>query len=312
VLDGKSLGRKIREEVTAGAREFRESYGRPPGLAVVLVGDDPASAVYVGNKEKSARAAGFRSEIRRLAADASRDAVLDAVRALGEDDGIDGLLVQLPLPAHLDAVEVQRAVDPEKDVDGFHPENAGRLLLGQTDGLVPCTPLGVMALIDSAGIDLRGAEAVVVGRSNIVGKPVALLLLARHATVTVCHSRTNDLKAVCSRADVLIAATGIPGLIRAEHVKRGAVVIDVGIHSVTETTEAERLLAGQPTRLERFARRGHALVGDVLYGEVAERAGAITPVPGGVGPLTVAMLLSNTLGAASRRVERAQGAVGAT
>ncbi len=300
ILDGKALARRIRSGLAAEAEEFRSRHGRPPGLAVVLVGDDPASSVYVGRKQKSARKAGFRSELVTLPAQASESDVLATVARLGGDDGIDGLLVQLPLPAGIDVARVQRAVPVGKDVDGFHPRNAGRLLLGQPDGLVPCTPLGVMALLDLAGTDLKGANAVVVGRSNIVGKPVALLLLARHATVTLCHSRTRDLGGVCRGADVLIAATGIPGLIGREHVRPGAVVIDVGIHRVEGSDEAERLLAGQPGRLARFRETGNALVGDVLYGEVADVAGAITPVPGGVGPLTVAMLLSNTLAAARR------------
>jgi len=205
-LDGKALAREIRERVAQRAAAFRERAGRPPGLAVILVGDDPASAVYVRNKERSAERAGLRSEVVRLPADITQAALLERVREVADDPGIDGLLVQLPLPAHLDAEAVQHAVPPEKDVDGFHPENAGRLLLGQSGGLVPCTPRGAMALIDRAGTPLAGAHAVIVGRSNIVGKPLALLLLARHATVTLCHSRTRDLAAECRRADVLVAA----------------------------------------------------------------------------------------------------------
>jgi len=305
ILDGKSLAARICDRLHGEAESFRGRHGRAPGLAVVLVGDDPASRVYVGRKEKTARKAGFRSELVALPRDAPESTVLETVRRLGAENGVDGLLVQLPLPGGVDVARVQRTVPPAKDVDGFHPENAGRLLLGQSDGLVPCTPRGVMALLDLAGADLRGAHAVVVGRSNIVGKPVALLLLSRHATVTLCHSRTRDLAAVCRGADVLIAATGIAGLIGRSHVKPGAIVIDVGIHRVDDEADAARLLAGQPARLERFARKKSALVGDVLFGEVAGRAGAITPVPGGVGPLTVAMLLSNTLDAARRHAGEA-------
>ncbi len=303
ILDGKALAKKIRGEVGAGVTAFEGRHGRRPGLAVVLVGDDPASRVYVGKKETAAHEAGMRSEVVRLAADAARERVLAEILRLGEDPVVDGLLVQLPLPPHLDPVEIQRAVPPSKDVDGLHPANAGRLLLGQPGGLVPCTPRGIMALLEVSGAELRGAEAVVVGRSNIVGKPVSLLLLARHATVTLCHSRTHDLSAVCRRADVLVAATGWPGLIGRDHVKPGAVVIDVGTNRVEDPEVAERVLAGQPGRLDRFRKKGHALVGDVVYGEALESAGAVTPVPGGVGPLTVAMLLDNTLVAARIHAE---------
>lgn len=301
ILDGKALAARIRERVAAEAAELAETTGRPPGLAVVLVGEDPASTVYVRNKEKAAREAGFHSVVERLDAGASQHQVLDTVGRLAASPEIDGMLVQLPLPDGLDAEAVQRAVPPAMDVDGFHPENAGRLLLGRDDGLVACTPRGVLALIDESGMDLRGREAVVVGRSNIVGKPVSLLLLSRHATLTVCHSRTRDLAEVCRRADVLVASVGAPGIVRGEHVKPGAVVIDVGINRITDPAQAEDLLAGQDKRLARFRKKGHALVGDVHYGEAREHAAAITPVPGGVGPLTVAMLLENTLIAARRR-----------
>lgn len=301
ILDGKALAGRIRERLATEAAELAETTGRPPGLAVVLVGDDPASSVYVRNKEKAAQQAGFHSVVERLDASASQHQVLDTVSRLAASPDIDGMLVQLPLPEGMDTEAVQRAVPPAMDVDGFHPENAGRLLLGRDDGLISCTPRGVMALIEEAGVELRGREAVVVGRSNIVGKPVSLLLLSQHATVTMCHSRTRDLGEVCRRADVLIASVGKPGLIRGEHVKPGAVVIDVGINRITDAAQAEDLLSGQDKRLERFRKKGHALVGDVHYGEAREPAAAITPVPGGVGPLTVAMLLDNTLVAARRR-----------
>lgn len=300
ILDGKALATKIHERVRQEAAELSARAGTPPGLAVILVGENPASEVYVRNKAKSAAELGFRSELLRLPADASRGAVLEAIARFRDDRGIHGMLVQLPLPAHLDAEEMQRAVPPEKDVDGFHPVNAGKLLLGSDDGLVPCTPFGVMALLDEYQIPLAGKHAVVVGRSNIVGKPQAMLLLRRHATVTICHSRTQDLAAVCRQADVLIAAVGVPGLVRGAHVKPGAVVIDVGMNRITDPAAARDLLDGQPGRFARFEKNGHALVGDVHYGEAAAAASAITPVPGGVGPLTVAMLLSNTLLAARR------------
>lgn len=302
LLDGNALAKKLRAEVTDRARAFAQETGRAPGLAVILVGDHAASAVYVGHKEKAAREAGFASTVARLPAEATREEVIAQIDRLARDGAVDGMLVQLPLPAQIDPIEVQRAIPPEKDVDGFHPVNAGKLLLGQPGGFVPCTPLGVMALLDEVGVPLKGAEAVIVGRSTIVGKPQALLLLERHATVTVCHSRTRDLAAVCRRADVLVAAVGVPGLVRGSWIKPGAAVVDVGINRITDRALAEDLLAGQPGRLEKFEKNGHALVGDVHFGEASEVAGWLTPVPGGVGPLTVALLLSNTV-AAARRAE---------
>ncbi len=300
ILDGKALSRRLQAQLAERVAEFTRRAGRPPGLAVVLVGDDPASAVYVRNKEKSARAVGMASTVERLPADATRERVLATIRRLAADASVDGMLVQLPLPGHLDEREVLEAIPPGKDVDGFHPVNAGKLLLGEDDGIVACTPRGILALVDEAGLDLAGKRAVVVGRSNIVGKPVALLLLRRHATVTVCHSRTRDLAAVCREADLLVASVGRPGLVRGDFVKEGAVVIDVGINRITDPVLAEDLLAGQEKRLARFRQKGHALVGDVHFAEAAARAAAITPVPGGVGPLTVTMLLDNTLLAAER------------
>jgi methylenetetrahydrofolate dehydrogenase (NADP+)/methenyltetrahydrofolate cyclohydrolase len=300
ILNGKTLAKTLNARLADRCHAFTERAGRPPGLAVILVGDNPASEVYVTSKARAAGDVGMRSELVRLPADAPRSRVLEEIARLSDDPGLDGLLVQLPLPPHLDEEEIQRAVPPEMDVDGFHPVNAGKLLLGSDDGFVACTPRGVMALIDESGVELRGAEAVVVGRSNIVGKPLVHLLLARHATVAVCHSRTRDLAEVTRRADVLVAAVGRAGLVAGEHVKPGAVVIDVGINEVRDPEQARRLLAGQDKRLERFEKRGRALVGDVHYGEAREVAGAITPVPGGVGPLTVAMLLDNTMLSAER------------
>jgi methylenetetrahydrofolate dehydrogenase (NADP+)/methenyltetrahydrofolate cyclohydrolase len=300
ILDGKALAQTIKERLGHEAKLLSEATGVRPGLAVILVGDDPASQVYVGSKTRSANELGFRSELVRMAEDTTREALMAKVDELASDPGIHGMLVQLPLPAHIDAEEVQRAIPPQKDVDGFHPVNAGKLLLGSDDALVSCTPLGCMALIDEAGVELKGKEVVIVGRSNIVGKPLFHLMLQRHATVTICHSRTRDLEEVCRRADVLVAAVGVPGLLRGAHVKEGAVVIDVGINRITDAAQADDLLAGQDKRRARFEKKGHALVGDVHYGEAREKASAITPVPGGVGPLTVAMLLSNTLLAARR------------
>ncbi|MCU0254074.1 MAG: bifunctional 5,10-methylenetetrahydrofolate dehydrogenase/5,10-methenyltetrahydrofolate cyclohydrolase [Acidobacteria bacterium] len=300
ILDGNALAKTIRAGVAEQAASFQAAAGRPPGLSVILVGDDPASAVYVGHKEKAAREAGFVSSVVRLPATASQSEVLDLIARMAADRAVDGMLVQLPLPKQVDPLAVQRAIPPGKDVDGFHPVNAGMLLLGQKGGFVPCTPLGVMALLDEAQVPLEGAEAVVVGRSTIVGKPVAQLLLDRHATVTIAHSRTRGLAEVCRRADVLVAAVGVPGLARGSFVKPGAAVIDVGINRITDPALAEDLLAGQPERLEKFRKNGQALVGDVHFGEAARVAGWITPVPGGVGPLTVALLLRNTLEGARR------------
>ncbi len=303
-IDGKTIAREYRARVAEGVAKFKQEAGRPPGLFVVLVGDDPASAVYVGKKEKAAAEVGMHSGIVRLPGDASREDVLTRLEEIGSDPAIDGILVQLPLPSHLDTDEIQRAVPALKDVDGFHPQNAGRLLLGQEGGFVACTPAGVMVMLEHCGIDLRGLEAVIVGRSNIVGKPLAQLMLAKHATVTICHSRTRDLAGVCRRADVLVACTGVPGLIRGEHIKPGAVVIDVGINPISDPEQARDLLAGQPRRLERFEKRKSALVGDVHFGEALEKASFITPVPGGVGPMTVALLLGNALEAAWRAHRR--------
>jgi methylenetetrahydrofolate dehydrogenase (NADP+) / methenyltetrahydrofolate cyclohydrolase len=272
LMDGKALAARIREEVAADVAAFP----RPIGLATVLVGDDPASDVYIRSKHRATLEVGIEARDLRLPASTSEGELLALVQELNADDAIDGILVQLPLPAQVDQGRIIRAVDPVKDVDGFHPVNAGLLLAG-TPGHVPGTPLGILELLDEYGVELEGADAVVVGRSDIVGKPVALLLLHRNATVTICHSRTRDLGAETARADVLVAAVGIPGIVRPEMVKEGAAVVDVGINR----TEA-------------------GLVGDVVA-EVAERAGLLTPVPGGVGPMTIAMLLKGTVRAARYR-----------
>jgi methylenetetrahydrofolate dehydrogenase (NADP+)/methenyltetrahydrofolate cyclohydrolase len=271
-MDGKALAARIREEV---AREVA-GFERPVGLATVLVGDDPASDVYIRAKHRATLEVGMVPRDVRLPAETGEDELLELVHGLNADDEVDGILVQLPLPPQIDEGRVIRAVDPVKDVDGFHPLNAGLLLAGRP-GHVPGTPAGILELLDEYGVELQGAEAVVVGRSDIVGKPVALLLLHRHATVTICHSRTRDLAAVVRRADVVVAAVGVPGIVTAEMVKPGAAVVDVGI-----------------TRTEA------GLVGDVDP-DVAEVAGLLTPVPGGVGPMTIAMLLRSTLRAARYR-----------
>ena len=275
IIDGKAIAADVRAEVRREVEAFRERFGESPGLATVLVGDDPASKIYVGGKHRASEEVGIRSIGHELPADASEEELLELVGELNSDDGVSGFIVQLPLPAHIDAGRVIAAVDPAKDVDGLTPTNAGLLVQGH-DALVSATPSGVMELLRRSGVALEGAEAVVVGRSDLVGRPVASLLLAANATVTMCHSRTRDLPGVCRRGDVLVAAVGRPRLITGEMVKPGATVIDVG------TTRTE-----------------DGLVGDVDFESAAERARAITPVPGGVGPMTIAMLLRNTVRAAT-------------
>ena len=276
VIDGKQVAARVQEEVAREVAQLKEE-GLTPGLAVVLVGDDPASQVYTANKERTARELGMHSVLHKLPATASQDEVAELVQRLNRDPAIHGILVQSPLPEGLDIDAVVRLIDPLKDVDGFHPENVGRLWLGQ-DGLVPCTPAGVMRLLKEYGVDPKGKHAVIVGRSNIVGKPMAALLLRAHATVTVCHSRTVDLKETCRRADILVAAVGKLQMITGEYIKPGAVVIDVGINPVP----------GYKRRIR----------GDVDFDSAAEVASLITPVPGGVGPMTIAMLMANTVKAA--------------
>jgi methylenetetrahydrofolate dehydrogenase (NADP+)/methenyltetrahydrofolate cyclohydrolase len=278
IIDGKAIAADVRAQVAREVSEHRERYGEAPGLATVLVGDDPASKIYVGGKHRASEQVGIHSIEHELPGDTPEDELLELVEELNADDAVNGFIVQLPLPGHIDPARVVAAIDPRKDVDGLTPTNAGLLVQGR-DALVPATPSGVMELLRRSGAELEGAEAVVVGRSDLVGRPVASLLLAQNATVTVCHSRTRDLGAVCARGDVLVAAVGRPRLITAEMVKPGATVIDVG------TTRTE-----------------DGLVGDVDFGSVAERARAITPVPGGVGPMTIAMLLRNTLKAARAQV----------
>ena len=285
VIDGKSVAEALRGEVATRVAALESRHGVKPGLAVVLVGEDPASKVYVANKARQTVEAGMRSFEHKLPATTSEAELLALVARLNADDAVDGILVQMPLPTHIDSGRVIEAIDPAKDVDGLNPVNAGRLLAG-TEGLVPCTPLGCLKLIKTVQPQIAGLEAVVVGRSILVGKPVAQLLLAESATVTVAHSKTRDLASVCRRADILVAAVGRPQMIAGDWIKDGAIVIDVGINRVPNPESGE----GR-TRL----------VGDVAYAQAAERASAITPVPGGVGPMTIACLLTNTLDAAIRR-----------
>jgi len=277
IIDGKALALKLREDIAQEVCALEASTGIKPGLAAILVGDDPASAVYVRNKKIACEKAGLYPQEHFLPASTTQEALLALIHQINADPNIHGILVQLPLPAHIESQVILQAVSPEKDADGFHPVNVGRLV-GGAPVFVPCTPKGVMHMIDSTGVEITGKRAVVIGRSNIVGKPVAMLLLHRHATVTICHSRTTDLPAVVHEADIVIAAIGKPGFVTSDMVKEGAVVIDVGIN---------RLPDGK-------------LVGDVDFDRVKERASWITPVPGGVGPMTIAMLLQNTLESAKR------------
>jgi methylenetetrahydrofolate dehydrogenase (NADP+)/methenyltetrahydrofolate cyclohydrolase len=304
ILDGTKIASEIRAEVAAEVKTMTAA-GIRPGLAVVLLGHNPASEIYVRGKVKSCEEVGIYSEQHTPPETISTKELLALVRELNERDEIDGILVQLPLPAQVDSKKVLLAVDPAKDVDGFHPMNVG-LLSTQREGLVACTPAGVMEILKRSQIPVAGQEAVVVGRSDIVGKPVAMLLINANATVTVCHSKTRDLPGVCRRADILVAAIGRAGMITRDFVKPGATVIDVGTNKVTEPAEFQRLYAGNAKREETFRTKGSTLVGDV-HPEVAEVAGAMTPVPGGVGPLTIAMLMSNTVRAAKlRRGSRVQ------
>ena len=275
LISGKAVSAALRTQIREETAALRENHGIHPGLAVVLVGNDPASQIYVRNKQKACEEVGFRAFEYRLNENSTQEQLLDLIRVLNKDDKVHGILVQLPLPKHIDEQTVILTISPEKDVDAFHPMNVGRIMIGNYEFL-PCTPAGVMELIDSTGVDLNGANCVVVGRSNIVGKPMAMLLLHRNATVTICHSRTRNLAEVCAGADILVSAVGKPHFIRADMVKDGAVVIDVGMNHD----------------------ENGKLCGDVEFAEVEPKASYITPVPGGVGPMTITTLLKNTLHAA--------------
>ena len=298
ILDGSKIAHEIRSEAAAEVKTMAAA-GVRPGLAVVLVGHNPASEIYVRGKVKACEEVGIYSEKVTPPESVTTAELLGLVENLNRREEIDGILVQLPLPPQVDSKKVLQAVDPAKDVDGFHPMNVG-FLSTQRPGLVPCTPAGVIEILKRSNISIAGSEAVVVGRSDIVGKPAAMLLLNANATVTVCHSKTHDLPGVCRRADILVAAIGRPGMITRAFVKPGATVIDVGMNTVTDPAEFQRFFAGNAKREETFRKKGSTLVGDV-HPEVAEVAGAITPVPGGVGPLTIAMLMFNTIKAAKMR-----------
>jgi methylenetetrahydrofolate dehydrogenase (NADP+)/methenyltetrahydrofolate cyclohydrolase len=299
VLDGATVAKAIKEEVASEVSQLAER-GLRPGLAVVLAGSDPASQIYTSNKVKTCEQLGLYSEKIELPETTSTEELLKLVRDLNSRDEIDGILIQLPLPKQVDASLVLNSVDPAKDVDGFHPVNIGKLTLNES-GLRPCTPSGIIEMLDLYQIELKGARAVVMGRSRIVGLPMALLLLHRHATVTICHSRTRDLPAVAREADILVAAIGKLGMVDASYIKPGAAVIDVGTNRITDRESLERFFGDHPKRRAAFEKNGSTLIGDVNPRAAAEVAGYLTPVPGGVGPLTIAMLMKNTLTAMKMR-----------
>jgi methylenetetrahydrofolate dehydrogenase (NADP+)/methenyltetrahydrofolate cyclohydrolase len=294
ILDGKKYADDMLEEVRAKTAKIAASGKRIPALAVILVGNDPASQVYVRNKFAACGRTGIKSIEYKLSADTSQEALNDIIDSLNADGSADGILVQLPLPKHINAKSVLLRIDPAKDVDGLHPYNQGLLLQG-VKGLRPCTPSAVTRMLKAYGVAMKGVRALVIGRSEIVGKPMALMLLEEHATVAIAHSRTQDLPAICREADILVAAIGRPGMVEGNWVKPGAVVIDVGINEVTDELEAAEIMANEPKKLETLRAKGRVLYGDVRFGEAKQTAGAITPVPGGVGLLTVAGLMMNTL-----------------
>lgn len=299
LLDGKRVAQAIREELAVEIARLTER-GVVPGLAVVLVGDDPASHLYVASKSSAAREVGIYETTLRFPATLAEAELLGALDRLNRDEGVDAILVQLPLPRTIDAQRVLESIDPRKDVDGFHPVNVGRLVQGRP-APAPCTPAGILELLKRENVEIRGRRAVVVGRSDIVGKPMATLLLAADATVTTAHSKTRDLPAVCREADLLVAAIGRPGFVTSDFVKDGAVLVDVGINRIERREDLERFFPGDTARAETFARKGSTIVGDCDPASAYPKAARYTPVPGGVGPLTIAMLLSNTVDLAKRR-----------
>ena len=305
VLDGNKIRDEIKSEL-AGRIAALKTAGITPGLAAVLVGNNPASEVYVRNKVKMCGSLGLYSEKIELPTGTTTDQLLALVADLNRRDEIDGILVQLPLPPHVDAKRVLEAIRPDKDVDGFLPVNIGKLVSGRP-GLAPCTPLGIIEILDRSHIPIEGARAVVLGRSDTVGKPVAMMLLHRHATVTICHSRTRDLAAVAREADILVAAMGRPALVTGNFIKPGATVIDVGISRLNSPDEIRRIFHDPASPLAQLESKGSVLVGDVQPEDVRQKAGAFTPVPGGVGPLTIAMLMSNTVAAARMRRQEPSG-----
>ncbi len=299
LMDGKKLAEKIKKEIKKEVEELKKKKINIK-LSVILVGENPASQIYVKNKVKSSEEVGIISEVLKLEKDVTEEILSYHISNLNENDDVDGILVQLPLPETIDPFRILNQIDPLKDVDGFHPYNIGLLSLGKAI-LKPCTPLGIIELLKEYKIEIKGKEAVVVGRSDIVGKPMATMLLQENATVTICHSKTENLKEVTSRADILIAAIGKPGFIKKDMVKKGAVIIDVGINTITTKADAFKFFSKDPLKLQKFMEKGSILIGDVDFSEVVDKVSHITPVPGGVGPLTVTMLLQNCLKAAKHR-----------
>jgi methylenetetrahydrofolate dehydrogenase (NADP+)/methenyltetrahydrofolate cyclohydrolase len=299
ILNGNEIRDQIKAELGAKIAELRAA-GIQPGLSVILVGNDPASEIYTRNKAKTCKDLGMASERIELPSSITTDELLAKVNELNRRDDVDGILVQLPLPPQVDSKKILLSVDPQKDVDGFHPVNVGNLVTGRP-GLVPCTPSGIIEILKRSQIPIEGQRAVVIGRSDIVGKPVAMLLMHQNATVTVCHSKTRDLPGICREADILVAALGKPGMVTSEFVKPGATVIDVGISQLTRREDVERYFPGNAKKLQEVETKGSTLIGDVDPSSVGAVAGALTPVPGGVGPLTIAMLMVNTVRAARLR-----------
>ena len=306
ILDGRRLAAELRRETAEGVAALKGSAGITPRLSIVLVGDDPASRVYTRGKARASAEVGMVGDLIPLPGSTAQADLLALVGRLNADPSVHGILVQLPLPAHIASEAVLEAIDPAKDVDGFHPLNAGRLLTGGAGaaGFVPCTPAGIIELLRRNGVPMAGRHAVVVGRSNIVGKPAAVLLLRENATVTICHSRTPDLETITTQADILVSAVGRKAFLRERHIARGAAVVDVGMNRCEDPEEARELFAGDPARIREVREKGSTLVGDVHPAEALEKAGWFTPVPGGVGPMTVALLLSNTLRAARLQAGR--------
>lgn len=302
-LLGKTTADAIKEEIRQEAAVLNQK-GIIPGLATVLVGDDPASEMYVGSKVKTCRELGMHSELVRLPAETTEQKLLEEIERLNKDDAVDGILVQLPLPGQIDETVILEAIRPDKDVDGFHPVNTGKLMKGET-ALVPCTPMGIMEMLSREQVEIKGANTVIVGRSNIVGKPMAMLMLHKHATVTICHSRSRDLAGICRRADILIVAVGRPAMVTGDYIKEGAVVVDVGTNRITSMDRVVELFGPDSPRVESIKKRGSTVVGDVHPRDPYGIAAAVTPVPGGVGPLTISHLMKNTLIACKMRRENA-------
>jgi len=302
IIDGKGIAQQIVDEVRLGVEELKATRGVQPGLVAILVGDNPASQVYVRMKTRACQEAGIRSSTILIDKDSTTEEVLRQIEQYNRDDQTDGILIQLPLPPYINEGRLLQAVDPQKDVDGFHPVNLGNLLAGR-ECFVPCTPAGIMEILKREGVPLKGKRAVVLGRSNIVGKPIAILLMHHHATVTICHSRTENLPRVASEGDILVVAVGRPAMVTEEFIKQGAVVIDVGMNRLNDLEEIKKVFGDDPIRLAEYQKKGYTLVGDVHQARVRKVASALTPVPGGVGPMTTAMLLKNTLIAARRRRE---------